>query len=244
VLLLFYLVFCVSCAHAVLIQSEFLSTTSCVLTYATGRRYTGEVRRGRPHGKGREVEPLDAASYDGDWVAGQYHGHGLVFNADGSRYEGQFAQGERNGQGEYAFADGGGKYTGAWVGGSPHGHGSWQYEDGSHYKGEFVEGSKHGHGTLTNADGTVQSGQWINDEFASVVTSTAAAAAAVTTASASSPTHSTVISHSVPPLSTNQKISLVKILCTNAHLCTCMYVHMFCLHVCMCTFIGNLCVRN
>ena len=44
--------------------------------------------------------------YEGNWVNGKKHGHGVFTMGDGSSYEGSFVDGEMTGDGVRRWADG------------------------------------------------------------------------------------------------------------------------------------------
>ena len=54
--------------------------------------YAGEMREGRPNGKGR-LELRSGEVFDGHWANGLLEGKGIHVDADGNRYEGMFAAG-------------------------------------------------------------------------------------------------------------------------------------------------------
>ncbi len=60
--------------------------------------------------------------YEGDFVAGLRHGHGIEEYPDGSRYEGEFRNNLKHGKGVLRFSDGS-YYEGDFVRGVPYGFG-------------------------------------------------------------------------------------------------------------------------
>jgi hypothetical protein len=56
--------------------------------------------------------------YEGEWLAGKYHGKGFLLNADGSSFTGTFEAGVQHGEGDEFQADGT-QLSGRWVRGRP-----------------------------------------------------------------------------------------------------------------------------
>jgi hypothetical protein len=100
--------------------------------------YAGEMRDGRPEGKGR-LEIRSGEVLEGTWKAGLLEGNGIRIDADGNRYEGSF------------------------VGGRPHGAGRLLLRNGEIYAGPFVDGMRHGKGRVTLAGGTSYESTWERD---------------------------------------------------------------------------------
>ncbi|CAM9169851.1 unnamed protein product [Ascophyllum nodosum] len=75
------------------------------LQYANGIRYYGEMKEGKPHGKGTKTWP-DESRYTGDSFCSKKHGNGIKTFPDGSEHTGQFRSGVRNGPGIYIDARG------------------------------------------------------------------------------------------------------------------------------------------
>ncbi len=70
-----------------------------------GMTYTGEVKKGKPHGEGTYVAPAcgkeyDSRKYFGEWNAGWPHGHGVWVYPDKTKYVGEF----KNGKFKYSAA--------------------------------------------------------------------------------------------------------------------------------------------
>jgi hypothetical protein len=57
------------------------------LFYDISSLITGDLKRGRFHGKGQLTGPDDKFVYNGDFEDGQMHGNGLLSNSQG-KYEG------------------------------------------------------------------------------------------------------------------------------------------------------------
>ncbi|MDT8900112.1 hypothetical protein [Anaeroselena agilis] len=79
--------------------------------------------------------------YEGDVVKGKANGKGIATWPDGDRYEGDFVDGNMTGKGVATCVS------------------------GDRYEGNFINGKMNGYGTYYHSDGTIQQGQWENDEF-------------------------------------------------------------------------------
>ena len=53
-------------------------------TFKDGSAYTGELRYGRPNGKGKTVFPT-GDTYEGEYVKGKREGYGIYTFSDGER---------------------------------------------------------------------------------------------------------------------------------------------------------------
>jgi hypothetical protein len=81
----------------------------------------------------------DGWRFDGNEVAGQFSGPGVLVNAAKDRFDGLWAAGKMNGQGILIRADGQ-RYDGAWKDDLPNGPGTLTRTDGSVVKGVFHDG--------------------------------------------------------------------------------------------------------
>src|SRR5882672_9409550 len=97
--------------------------------------YQGEMRNGRPHGRGT-LSVQSGLSYDGHWSDGVMAGRGAIKFPNGDDYQGEFAAGAPHGAGRYAAAD------------------------GSIFEGAFRGGERHGAGTLIMPDGVSSRSVW------------------------------------------------------------------------------------
>ncbi|WP_187969907.1 MORN repeat-containing protein [Aquibium microcysteis] len=97
--------------------------------------YTGEMRNGRPHGRGR-LERRSGETFEGVWRDGLLDGPGIQVDAQGNRYEGAFRGGRPDGEGRYLAAN------------------------GEIFEGRFVAGVRHGTGTTTLPGGTRYASSW------------------------------------------------------------------------------------
>ena len=90
--------------------------------------YEGEVRDGRPNGKG-SIKLKSGLTYDGTWRDGIMIGYGVLRFENGDRYAGAVDDGTPDGFGRYASVD------------------------GTIFEGTFHAGKRDGAGTLTTPDG-------------------------------------------------------------------------------------------
>ena len=119
-------------------------------------KYVGEVKNGKPHGKGTLIYPDKGGKYVGQWKNGKYHGKGKLTYHDGGIYIGKFKNGKCDGYGEFKVR-GGDKYSGGWKDGKYNGHGTliWRHWDetsnkisNEKYTGEFKDGEIYTEKTL------------------------------------------------------------------------------------------------
>lgn len=71
--------------------------------YKEGGSYEGELKDGKPHGKGILLSRLGRES--GEFVDGSLV-NGIIQYVDGERYEGTLEKGMKVGQGKYVFKNG------------------------------------------------------------------------------------------------------------------------------------------
>ncbi len=85
--------------------------------------------------------------YDGEFVAGRFHGEGRYVTHNGSRHVGRYSEGVKSGMGVKVFANGD-KYNGNYEDGEKHGLGLYVFAQlNAMYRGEFYKGLFHGLGT-------------------------------------------------------------------------------------------------
>ncbi len=101
----------------------------------------------------------DGSSYEGQFLDGLRHGHGLYTYTNGNRYEGAFENDKRHGQGIYHYEDNE-RYEGESVEGKREGIGIYHYSDGSRYEGEFSNYKKNGAGVSYEANGERYEGEY------------------------------------------------------------------------------------
>lgn len=133
--------------------------------------FEGSWQMGLKNGKGLATF-IDGSSYDGEYLQGVPHGHGVwragpVASPDDQgapgevpvTYQGSWSMGLREGEGLATFADGS-SYGGEYLQGVPHGHGRFRWRDGTELAGEWIEGEQHGTSTVVFANGTKYDGEY------------------------------------------------------------------------------------
>jgi hypothetical protein len=105
-------------------------------------RYEGEVRDGKPWGKGN-MTFKNGGFYSGDWTDGLRNGEGIQKYAEESERE---------------------HYTGSWKNDIEHGQGVLVYKNGEKYEGSMSVGIIQGNGTLTLKNGEKYQGQFLNNK--------------------------------------------------------------------------------
>jgi len=156
-----------------------------------GDKYVGELRNGRPHGKGT-MNYTDGDKYVGEFKNGEFNGQGTYTFLDGESYAGEFKSDYFDGQGTYTFLDGD-KYVGEFKNGEFNGHGTYTFINGDvhvggykdnepsgqgtyaysssgewagyKYIGEYKSGKRNGQGVMTYPDGTKKEGIWKDDDY-------------------------------------------------------------------------------
>ncbi|SHJ51724.1 tetratricopeptide repeat protein [Parasporobacterium paucivorans] len=156
------------------------------VTFAGGKKYIGEFKDGKPHGKGAEFFSngdryegefkdglrsgqgtktyVNGDRYEGSFEEGKFHGYGIFSYSDGNKYEGEWIKGKPNGQGTRIFANGD-KYVGGFRNYNFHGRGIWISANGDKYEGEFKDGKFNGLGTLHYRSGDKYEGKWEKGVF-------------------------------------------------------------------------------
>ena len=107
-------------------------------SYDTGTiysTYTGALKDGRPHGKGR-LQYRSGTLLEGTFVDGALEGKGLHIDVAGNRYKGDFRAGR------------------------PHGEGRLAETTGNIYVGSFANGLRHGQGESRLAGGATYTSRW------------------------------------------------------------------------------------
>ena len=131
--------------------------------------YTGGVRNGKRHGKGK-CTYADGRVYEGDFVDGKIHGKGKSTYANGNVYEGDFVDGKKHGIGKFTYSYGD-VYEGDFVDGKIHGKGKYTYADGDVWEGDWVDGKQHGKGKFISANGESYEGDWVDNKLVNTRTS-------------------------------------------------------------------------
>jgi hypothetical protein len=125
--------------------------------------YEGEIRNGKPHGRGIFVYANDDR-YEGQVSNGQPSGRGIFLFANNTRYEGTIINGEPNGTGTFTFENGN-RYQGRVLNGQPHGKGTFTFANGQRYTGGFYLGQVKGKGILIHKNGLRCEGAFYNSKF-------------------------------------------------------------------------------
>lgn len=106
--------------------------------HAIVSRYRGEMKDGRPSGRG-ELRTRDGHRYEGEWRLGRYDGQGALQMPDGASYEGAFKAGRFHGQGTLVQADNE-MFVGPFVNGMKHGSGKTRLPSGATYLSSWSNG--------------------------------------------------------------------------------------------------------
>ncbi len=153
-------------------DSEYSSVT---IQETDGSYYTGQVKNGLKHGRGRYVS-ADGSEYAGEFLEGKPHGWGIYHHPDGRSKKVLYQSGrlvearllshETDAEGcvygEFVCL---GRYSGWFKGNKikgyiPHGRGIMKYSNGSVFSGQWVNGKMHGNGSVRWDDGSIYTGQW------------------------------------------------------------------------------------
>ena len=136
-----------------------------VVNLANGDTYQGDMRNGRPHGKGEPAPPCKGASQtvsirpyasikNSHFALGRA---GVYTWSDGSTYSGDWFEGMKHGRGLYVYANGD-VYEGGYYNGVKHGYGAAAWSNGSRYEGNWDSGREHGQGKYQTATGQCYTG--------------------------------------------------------------------------------------
>lgn len=100
--------------------------------------YAGACRGGLAEGLG---EARGTAQYRGELRAGRPHGKGVKTWPNGDRYEGEFVEGRKEGTGMYVWGPrsrwAGQRYTGGFANDKRHGYGVYEYPNSERYAGPW-----------------------------------------------------------------------------------------------------------
>jgi hypothetical protein len=108
------------------------------------KKYIGDWKDGKKHGKGKDLLPDGKKYYEGGWKNGKYDGIGKLYNRDNGEleYDGEFKNGEYHGQGTDTGCCGV-KYEGEWKDGRKHGQGKITFSNSRGYwLGVWKNGNK------------------------------------------------------------------------------------------------------
>lgn len=115
------------------------------IDYYAGSYYEGEVKDGKPHGKGTQYYE-NQKSYEGQWVNGKKEGRGTEYYKDEKRYQGEWKEGKKEGQGT-KYYKGEKTYQGEWKDDREHGKGTSFYNGQKSYVGYWYNGREMGPAT-------------------------------------------------------------------------------------------------
>ncbi|WP_141731119.1 MORN repeat-containing protein [Oligoflexus tunisiensis] len=110
------------------------------ITYPNGDVYTGELKNGQRHGKGR-MKYANGREYSGEWFEDMRKGYGSQVWKDSPKYI---------------------SYEGLWDDNLPNGSGTMKFKSGFTYRGEFKDARFHGQATVTYPSGDVRYGNFLN----------------------------------------------------------------------------------
>jgi hypothetical protein len=113
-----------------------------VLTYKDGRRYEGEYKLDKMHGRGVYIW-AEGARYEGEYREDKKNGRGVQTWPSGARYEGEYVDSMQTGYGLMTWADGR-RYEGYWINSKCTGFGILSHKDGRRYEGEYVNDKMQG----------------------------------------------------------------------------------------------------
>lgn len=120
-------------------------------TFANGDVYTGEIKEGKCHGKGKMTSAK--GEYAGEFDGGSRHGHGTYTFKSGAVYVGEWKRGKKHGSGSLISANGDKDYQGGWMNDKRHGRGVATRANGDVFDGDWMNGKKNGTFILKTASG-------------------------------------------------------------------------------------------
>ena len=74
------------------------------IEYPDGSKYIGDLKDGKPHGKGISTFP-DGTMYEGNWVVGKRDGLGIMTYPNRIIYDGLWKNDKKHGKGIMTFPD-------------------------------------------------------------------------------------------------------------------------------------------
>jgi hypothetical protein len=130
-----------------------------------GFTFTGEMRDGEPHGRGRSEWKHNGNKYTGEFSCGKRHGDGRMSYPNGDHYDGAWRCDEYDGVGSWRCELTGDTYRGEWRGGKRHGDGTAVEYGKSHYTGGYRNDERCGAGTLKYSNGTKYDGDFASGVY-------------------------------------------------------------------------------
>lgn len=119
-----------------------LKAAEQTLTYPNGDVYTGEMKNGQRHGKGR-MKYANGREYSGEWFENVRQGYGEQIWTKSPKYI---------------------SYYGHWVQDLPQGTGTLSFHSGQVYSGDFNKARFQGQGQMTYSNGDTHFGSWMNNK--------------------------------------------------------------------------------
>lgn len=144
------------------IENNTISDGYNVYIWKNNNKYEGNWLNGKPHGHGI-ITGIDGTRYKGNWVNGKANGNGTKTWASGGKYEGNFTNDKIDGYGIKTNADGA-IYKGDWKNDKPHGYGVVSWVNGNKFEGNYIEGVRSGYGIMIYANGDMEKGNWVNSK--------------------------------------------------------------------------------
>jgi len=129
--------------------------------------YTGELKNGKRHGKGKLVL-RNGDIYIGSWEDNRKTGQGVYFYSNGIKYNGQWKDDIMEGSGSFIFPRTG-TYYGDIKNGQMTGYGVFNYSDGSIYEGHWKDGKWHGKGKYSLPDGRYIEAIFANHQVVKII---------------------------------------------------------------------------
>ncbi len=116
-----------------------------IYLWTNGDSYLGEWKGSEPHGYGVHISASSRRRYEGEWVNGNFYGHGRMFWKDGDTYEGAWVDDKLEGRGKF-IEKGDSTFIGHYRNNKRNGYGVSLKLDGSTYKGAWKDNKRHGRG--------------------------------------------------------------------------------------------------
>ncbi len=119
-----------------------LQAAEQTITYSNGDVYTGEIKNGWPHGRGR-MKYSNGREYSGEWFENVRQGYGEQTWTKSPKYI---------------------SYQGHWAKDLPQGTGTLSFHSGQVYTGDFHQAKFHGEGQMTHSNGDKRYGKFVGNK--------------------------------------------------------------------------------